>query len=878
MRRLLGTALVLLFVPRAALAIGPRLDRDVWPTFESVELTTDPDRPDYTGRVRAEIDVKSPVDHIRLHARELTVTSAVVRGPSGDVTATPKATAADQVTLQLPATLAPGHYTLVMEFQNQYSRRAAALYRVQTGGHSYLFTQFEATEAREAFPCWDEPEFKFPWQLQLTVPAKQMAVSNTPIEKTTPAANGMKAVLFRKTKPLPSYLIAIAVGPFEAVPIRGMPVPGNVICVQGAAPLAKEAAQAAGPILNALVRYFGRPYPYEKLDLIAAPEFLYGAMENAGAIVFADKRLLIDAKSGSAGEERAMRSVIAHEMAHQWFGDLVTMRWWDDLWLNESFATWMAAKVMDEIYPQYRSGQNQFEGSYRARETDARPSTGAMRQPIASEDNLSANANELTYNKGQAMLAMFEGWVGPAKFRAGVLEYLKAHEWSNAKGDDLWSAISHASGQDISTAMSSFLDQPGVPYVTIDTQRPNRVVLRQQPFKSSGDMEEGEDRPSAEAQAHERRWRVPVILGIPDAKGTKQLRVMLTSEDTTITLPMAERPTWILPNSGSSGYYVWNQAGIMLEAMANDHARLTPAERIGFIRNLILLERSGELPAENYLPLLRHFRDDPEPEVVVAMIAALEAVREPLVSPDLEPMFADQVRQLLGPAEARMGLAPKPGEMPAIAAARPRVLRALGDLGQDHEVRQWADAFTAKALQGAAVDPALAEAAFPIAAQHGNATLMGEFEKKFEGATIPTERAQYLTALGNFRDPAVVKQLLDYTLKGPLRPQEVITLPTTLAEWPDSRDGIYRWMTTHYAEILKHIPSHMVSRMMPIVRGCSEERLKSARTFFADAQHTFPGASFVLARTGDAVDDCTRTANRDAGRFSDYLKSVASRP
>src|SRR5678815_5086903 len=231
-----------------------------------------------------------------------------------------------------------------------------------------------------------------------------MAVSNTPIEKTTPAAGGMKTVVFRKTKPIPSYLVAIAVGPFEAVPIRGMAVPGNVICVQGASPLAKEAALAAPPILAALIKYFGRPYPYEKLDLIAAPEFLYGAMENAGAIVFADRRLLMDSKTGSAGEKRAMRSVIAHEMAHQWFGDLVTMRWWDDLWLNESFASWMAAKVMDQVYPTYRSGQNGFEGGYRARETDSRPSTGAMRQPIASEDNLSANANELTYNKGMAVL------------------------------------------------------------------------------------------------------------------------------------------------------------------------------------------------------------------------------------------------------------------------------------------------------------------------------------------------------------------------------------------------------------------------------------------------------------------------------------------
>jgi len=559
--------------------------------------------------------------------------------------------------------------------------------------------------------------------------------------------------------------------------------------------------------------------------------------------------------------------VIAHELAHMWFGDLVTMRWWDDLWLNESFASWMGTRVMDEVFPEFRDGQSAMDGRYRAMSTDARLSTGAMRQPIESEDNLSANANELTYSKGRAVLCMFEGWLGAERFRSGVIEYLAKHEWGNATGGDLWSAISHASGDNIDPAMSSFLDQPGVPLVTIEPLASGRVRLRQQRFLSSG-----------EAPAKPTLWRVPVVLGYPDGNATQTHRAWLDKAEMEVTLEGGTHPAWLLPNSGATAYYVWSVPLEMLSAIARDRGRLSPAERVGYVRNLIALQSAGRIPVERFLPLLNAFRDDPEPEVVAAVVAALEAIREPLVSPELEPLFAQQVRQLLQPALERMGREPRTKELPAASLTRPKLLRALGDMGRDPETNAWAEATTRRILDKTAVDASLADAALPLSANHGDLQLETRFRERFESATDPGERSRFLEALGAFRDPARVQELLDYSLSATMRPQEVITLPTQLAEWPGNRDALYRWLTGHYDAVSHRIPSHMFARMMPIVRGCSSERMADARTFFANPEHTFPGASFVMARTADAVGDCVRIAERDRARFAEYLRGTARTP
>jgi alanyl aminopeptidase len=313
-------------------------------------------------------------------------------------------------------------------------------------------------------------------------------------------------------------------------------------------------------------------------------------------------------------------------------------------------------------------------------------------------------------------------------------------------------------------------------------------------------------------------------------------------------------------------------------AIASDRKRLTAPERIGFVRNLAALERAGLVPVEDYLPLLFAFRDDDEPEVVDATLDALNTIRESLVAPEVAPLFAEQVRRLLHPVSNRIGMEPKSGELPAVGVLRPKLLVALGDLGDDPDVQRWANALTERVLAGKPADQSLAEAALPLSAQRGSAPLERRMRDRFEATTIASERGRYFSALGSFRDPAVVQSLLDYALRSKLVPQEVYTLPSELARYPANRGMLQDWMETNYGRILQHIPPHMVARMMPIVRGCEPERVERARAFFADSSHTFQGASFVMDRTADAVAECARMAERDRARFGVYLRSAAGRP
>ncbi len=489
----MGVALlIVLLAPQPAAAAGSRLERKVVPTFESVRLALDPAQPAYTGSVRIELHAREATSTFDFHARKinferLALTRATEGSPPGDRREVPLQHAAEgeSVRVTTAAPLEPGAYTLEIDFSADFDSQATGLYRLQADGAWYAFTQFEATDARGAFPCWDEPDFKIPFQVTLVVPKDDLAIGNTPVVRET-IAGDRRTVVFEKTPPLPTYLLAIASGPLATVAVQGMPVPGRVVTVKGSARLAQEAARVMPPLVAALEKYFGIPYPYRKLDVLAVPEFWPGAMENAGAITFADRFLLIDPRAASVDQKRSLALIMAHEMAHMWFGDLVTMRWWDDLWLNESFASWMGDRVSDQVFPEFRAELAQVPGMDRAMRTDALLSTRAMRQPVEGVENLEQLADELAYDKGQAVLTMFERWLGPETFRKGVVDYLKAHQWGNAAAADLWASLSKAAGKDVGAAMATFLDQPGVPLVRAEVTPDGRVRLTQCRFLNYG--------------------------------------------------------------------------------------------------------------------------------------------------------------------------------------------------------------------------------------------------------------------------------------------------------------------------------------------------------------------------------------------------------
>jgi alanyl aminopeptidase len=855
----------------------PRLAHDAVPTSEAVELTLDPEQRSYSGMARIELKVHERTNVVRFHARVLTLDDVLLRGPAGDVRVMAiDRLQPDQARVRLATSLEPGVYQLTIRFHNDYDTRAVALYRVVTGGRGYLFTQFEDTEAREAFPCWDEPEFKIPWTLTLTVPARDLAVSNTRIARETPQG-AMKRVEFKPTKPLPSYLVAIAVGPFETVPIRGLSVPGRVVTVRGASAMAAEAANATPPIIRSLERYFGRPYPYEKLDLIAAPEFLYGAMENAGAVVFADRALLIDPRAASPDQRRRVNGVIAHELAHQWFGDLVTMKWWDDLWLNESFASWMATKVMDDVFPENRSGITTLFGVERALTIDARPSTRAMRSKVVGATSLGQTATELTYNKGEAVLDMFEGWLGREKFRQGVLLYLKAHEWGNAEARDLWQALGRVSGQDIDAAMSTFLDQAGEPLVTIEPLGGGRVRLRQQRFLTVGE----ESGPPV-------TWRIPVILRF--GTGASQVQRVWLTERETIAQVGTRTPSWIHPNADASGYYRWNVPEAMLDSLVAHRDHLTARERIDLVSVLGAQLRAGALHGDRFLALAAPLANDPAPEVVRAALGVLNDLAPSLTTERDAELFRGFVRATLQPSLARFGTGPRPGEDLSVALVRPDLLTFLAKVGHDSRVIAYAESLgRAYRRNPSSIPASLAETGVVLAALNGDRALFDDYRHRFETTNVPIERPLYLAGLGSFRDPALRRAALDYALQGPLRPQEPLMIPAAMAFnslgadagrgsallYPDE---VTEWMFAHFDELRAKLPPNFGTRIMNLGGGYSTARVNALRAFFAEPAHQVQGGGATLGRMSDAIEECANVHERESERVARWLTLRAGQP
>ena len=419
MKSKLLTILCLLLIFSASLYADDsvQLSHDVVPTEQLIKLQLNPDERFYEGSTEIQLSVSNAVDNFKLHSETVDFLSVELRLSKQEVSTTFEQISETELEIRTSSKLSPGSYSLSIEFKNNFDSQATSLYRLDYEGESYLYTQMEADEAREAFPCFDEPIFKIPFQLELTVPLTDSAVSNMPVEHVK-VSNDTKTVLFKQTPPMPSYLIAIAVGPFDVVPIPAIPFPANIITPKGKAVLSEFAVEHTPPILFALEEYFDSKYPYDKLDLIAVPEFWPGAMENAGAITYSEGILLFDNTQATSGLKLRQLTVTAHEIAHMWFGDLVTMEWWDDLWLNEAFATWLGNKITDQVFPEYELGLSRVNSGSAPMFSDARPSAKAIRQPVKNTSNLLSNIGAIYY-KGEAVLNMFEQLMGEENFRKG---------------------------------------------------------------------------------------------------------------------------------------------------------------------------------------------------------------------------------------------------------------------------------------------------------------------------------------------------------------------------------------------------------------------------------------------------------------------------
>ena len=458
---------------RAAEAPTPpalRLPAGARPVQYAVDLTLSPESETFSGAIDIDLEMDAPVRVLWLNATDLTVGDAsfTIAGrtvrprvvPGGD----------DFIGFETDDPVGPGRAGLHISYTGKSSEKElSGIFRQKEGDDWYIFTQFEATDARKAFPCFDEPAYKVPWQITLHVKKGLSAVSNSPIAAETESPDGMKTVRFAETKPLPSYLVALGVGPFdfaEGPPVGSKHVPFRVVVPKGQAAAAAYTVRSTPDLVALLENYFGTPYPYDKLDFLAVP-LMGGAMENAGLITFGRRLILTQPEEERLERQRSFAAIAAHELAHMWFGDLVTMKWWDDIWLNESFASWIEYKIVEQWKPDWDAPVDRVLDRNRAISEDRLVSARRIRQPIESSDDIQNAFDPITYEKGSAILTMLEQWIGAERFQKAVQRHLSAHAWGSADSADFFASLSGEAGKELEPVFRSFVDQGGIPLVTV---------------------------------------------------------------------------------------------------------------------------------------------------------------------------------------------------------------------------------------------------------------------------------------------------------------------------------------------------------------------------------------------------------------------------
>jgi len=775
-----------------------RLPQGVTPQAYDLDLRVDPTLERFDGKVRIDVALDQPARTIVLHGREVAVSRATAAIASGSVPAevTPRRAkggrdADEELVLTFARDLPAGKARLDLEYSAPFAPKLRGLYRVNVAGSWYAFTQLEAVDARRMFPCFDEPRFKTPFRISVTIPRDMSVFANAPLDRMEQDGGRTKHV-FLMTPPLPTYLVALAVGKLDVAEGKKEPFPIRLVAAQGKARLGSSSLAAANDFLRIFGEYFDRPYPYTKLDLVAVPDFGPGAMENAGLVTFREELLLVDGKNASLALKRRMASVMAHELAHQWFGDLVTMPWWDDLWLNEGFATWMTAKACDIWQPSFGSRLELLAGKLGAMNSDMLPSARPVRVPVVTSDDILQAGGWSAYQKGGSVLGMLERWLGEGPFRDGLRAYVKAHEHQSVTSDDLLEALGKATGKDVAKVAKSFLDQPGVPLVGVAVScegGKGRVRLRQSGLSALS------------PQGPPRRWSIPVCIHAGKAGSPCTLLDQAEAE-----IELASCPAWVYPNDAESGYYRFALDAGAFEALARVARSLPEAERIGLLSNSWALLQAGRLAPETLFGLLDAMTIGTEPSrlVVDQAIGILHGVRTTLIDEAHAASFRARVSRLLHPQAKRLGWDARKGESDHDKLMRLSVLSALADLAEDVSLVPEAEQRTTRYLgDPTSIDRDVAALVLRMAARNGSVTLEA-LRERLPGA-LPYDRTVLVAALASFKDEATLSRALDLVLSGEVHAGDFRYVFAAAGRHLDSRRVFGAWVRDHFDELKKKL-------------------------------------------------------------------------
>ncbi|HWP66381.1 MAG TPA: M1 family aminopeptidase [Candidatus Limnocylindria bacterium] len=794
-----------------------RLPPDVRPSTYDLHLAPDLASRTFRGSVRVGVRVGAPAREIVLHAAELTIERARILLAHAvlDVTVEPRPRD-ETIVLRAMQPIPAGEAVCEIAFSGRMNPHLRGFYGVESDGRAYAFTQCEAADARRIFPCFDEPAMKARFRLSVTVRDGDVALSNAPVAREERTGGSERVVYFAETPPLSTYLFALAVGPLEATPPRRVGrTPVRVWHVPGKSHLAAFGVEAGAESLVRLEHYFGLPYPYAKLDLVAVPDFEAGAMENAGAVFFRETLLLLDPATVSIQERKRAAEVIAHELAHMWYGNLVTMAWWDDLWLNEAFATWMAYRVVHAWQPTWRMWESFEHDRASALALDALVSTHPIYAPVHSVAEATENFDVITYEKGAAVVRMIEHYLGPAVFQRGVRRYMRRHREGNAVAADLWRALAEESGQDVARVAQAWIAQPGFPLLTL-RRAPGgrRLRVRQERFFSD---------PRRRAAGRPLRWPVPLVVKTP----TGIVRALVTRASAEVPLGRT-RPSWVYGNAAAGGFYrVAHDPADLAALLAHPAATLTAVERLALVGDQWALVRSGRASIESFLAVVDALGEEHDHDVLDGLAAALAVLDEQVTVPGspLQKALRRWIAGRFGPAFRKLGWKAGPRETDAVRLRRAALLRIVGGIAEDAETMRTARTWLDRYLRNRrALEPNLADAVVGLAARGGDLALYERYRAVIDRARTPQERRRFLLQLASFRAPAAVRRTLRDALTPAIPTQDVAFVFMRMFANPAAGEPAWRFLTSHWKAVRERIPPLMLARLVDATPALRELR------------------------------------------------------
>jgi puromycin-sensitive aminopeptidase len=838
-----------------------RLPPGVSPTRYDVRLRPSLETASFTGEVTIELAVDAPTSVLELNAAELEIGSCEVDGVAARWELAPE----HERLVITPATpLAPGRCRLAIRFDGVLNDKLRGFYRSTYTGddgtsHVIATTQMQATDCRRAFPCWDEPEYKAVFGVTLDVDEGLTAISNgAEVERRTTA--GRTVIRFADTMAMSTYLVAFVVGRLETtetVDVDGIPL--RIVHVPGKGHLTELGLDVGAFCLRWFQDYYGIAYPSDKVDLVALPDFAAGAMENLGCITFRESLLLIDAATSTQFERQNVVDVVAHELAHMWFGDLVTMRWWNGIWLNEAFATFMEVAACEAYRPDWERWTSFGVERTLAFETDSLESTRPVEFEVRSPADADGMFDVLTYQKGGSLLRMLEQYLGEDRFRAGVSHYLGRHAYSNTETNDLWDAIEETSGEPVRRMMDSWIWQPGYPIVRaslVEHEGAGALHLRQERFRF--------DRSAAVTPTV---WAVPVHV----RNGGETTTVLLDADETTVPIPLADPTGPVVVNAGGSGYYRVGYDGELRGRLGADAlAELSTLERYNLVDDAWAATVAGDLGTVELLALLEEFAAERSHAVWQAIAVALRGLSRLLDDGPAFDAFRARVRALAGPALAALG-EPEAGESDLTAKLRGLLVGLVGVLGDDRGVqarcREWFDAASG---DPASVDPELTAAATSVVAATGDQATYERIRNGFVHGTTPQEQLRHLYALAEFDDEALVLDTCEFAMSPAVKTQNApFVLRMAIA---NRRHGPAAWafVRDHWDEANERFPGNTIGRMIDTVRLLNRpELVDDAAAFFA--VHPIEQAAKTLEQVLERQRVNTRLRSRESAPLAAAL-------